>query len=160
MTDQHPPETLHLEIDIDGPPERAFQVFTQHFDRIKPRHHNLLAVDIAESVLEPWVDGRLYDRGIDGTLCQWGRVLAVEAPHRLVFTWEVSPQWQLEPDLLRCSEVEITFAPSDGDRTHVELTHRHLDRHGPGWESERESLAGEDGWTHYLARYGQLLTAG
>jgi hypothetical protein len=50
---------LRLEIDIDAPPERAFQVLTQRFDQVKPRHHNLLPVDIAESVLEPWAGGRL-----------------------------------------------------------------------------------------------------
>jgi uncharacterized protein YndB with AHSA1/START domain len=160
MTDQHTVDALHLQIEIDAPPERAFQVLTQRFDQIKPRHHNLLSVDIAETVLEPWPGGRIYDRGVDGSLCRWGRVLTVDAPNRLVFTWDVSPQWQLEPDPARCSEVEITFTAIDGDRTLVDLAHRHLDRHGPGWESKRESLIGDDGWPVYLARYRELFATG
>src|SRR5436190_12151559 len=53
-----------------APVERAFQVFTEDFDRIKPRDHNLLEVDIAESVFEPRAGGRVYDRGVDGSECQ------------------------------------------------------------------------------------------
>jgi uncharacterized protein YndB with AHSA1/START domain len=153
-------DTVHLEIEIDVPPERAFQVFTQRFDRIKVRHHNLMTVDIAETVVEPWEGGRLYDRGADGQLCQWGRVLAVDAPHRLVFSWDISPRWQLEPDPARCSEVEVTFAALDGGRTRVQLEHRHLDRHGEGWEGERDAVAGDDGWPIYLAQYRDLVAGG
>ena len=74
--------------------ERAFDAFTTKFDRIKPREHNMLATDIAESVFEPRVGGRVYDRGVDGSECQWARVLAYEPPDRIVFTWEISPSWQ------------------------------------------------------------------
>jgi len=153
-------DAVHLEIEIDVAPERAFQVFTQRFDQIKVRRHNLMPVDIAETVVEPWKGGRLYDRGADGQLCQWGRVLAVEAPHRLVFSWDISPRWQLEPDPARCSEVEVTFAAIDGGRTRVRLEHRHLDRHGEGWEGERDAVAGDDGWPIYLAQYRDLVAGG
>lgn len=153
--------TLRFEIEIDATPDRAFQVLTQRFDRVKPRHHNLLDVDIAETVLEPWPGGRLYDRGVDGALCHWGRVLAVDPPRRLVFTWDISPRWSVETDPTRCSEVEVAFVALDGGRrTRVELEHRHLDRHGEGWEAERAAVAGDDGWPIYLARYCELVTLG
>ncbi len=77
------------EIIVDAPIERAFRVFTERFDHIKPREHNMLAVSIAQSVFEPKVGGRIYDRGIDGSECQWGRVLAYEPPTRLVFSWDI-----------------------------------------------------------------------
>jgi hypothetical protein len=53
----------------------AFEVFTEQFDRIKPREHNLLSVEIAETVFERRVGGHIYDRGIDGSECRWARVL-------------------------------------------------------------------------------------
>jgi uncharacterized protein YndB with AHSA1/START domain len=149
--------TVRLTIDIDVPVERAYQVFTQRFDLIKPREHKLFEVDIAESVLEPWVGGRLYDRGRDGRLCQWGRVLAVDPPHRIAFSWDISPSWQLEDDPDRASEVELRFTPVTPQRTRVDLEHRHLDRHGPGWEAERDSVAGYGGWPLYLRRYRDVL---
>jgi hypothetical protein len=39
----------------------------------------------------------------------------------------------------------------------VELEHRHLDRHGEGWEAEREAVRGQGGWPLYLDRFASLL---
>ena len=45
-------DTVSLEIVVEVPQERAFRVFTQRFDQIKPREHNMLGVDIEQSVME------------------------------------------------------------------------------------------------------------
>jgi uncharacterized protein YndB with AHSA1/START domain len=152
MTTQAPDTTVRTGIVVDAPVERAFRVFTERFDRIKPREHNMLGVDIAESVFEPRAGGRVYDRGVDGTECQWGRVLAYEPPDRILFSWDINPQWRVESDLARTSEVEVRFV-AEGDRTRVELEHRHLDRHGDGWEGMREGVAMDQGWPLYLERF-------
>ncbi|CAI9416104.1 SRPBCC family protein [Nocardioides sp. T2.26MG-1] len=142
---------------VKGTPEQAFAVFTQQFDAIKPREHNLLGAPIVETVLEPRVGGRIVDRAEDGTECAWARVLAFDPPDRLVFSWDIGPTWQLEPDPANASEVEIRFVADGPDRTRVELEHRHLDRHGDGWESVRDGVADEQGWTLYLERYAGLV---
>lgn len=144
--------SVHSEIMIEAPIERAFKVFTERFDQIKPREHNMLGVDIAESVFEPKVGGRVYDRGADGGECQWGRVLAYEPPHRIVFTWDISPRWQIETDPTRSSEVEIRFVAEGDRRTRVELEHRHIERHGDGWQGLAEGVRGDQGWPLYLRR--------
>lgn len=144
--------SVHSEIMIEAPIERAFKVFTERFDQIKPREHNMLGVDIAESVFEPKVGGRVYDRGADGGECQWGRVLAYEPPHRIVFTWDISPRWQIETDPTRSSEVEIRFVAEGDRRTRVELEHRHIERHGEGWQGLAEGVRGDQGWPLYLRR--------
>jgi uncharacterized protein YndB with AHSA1/START domain len=159
MTAQTEQTAIRTEIVVDAPVERAFRVFTEQFDRIKPREHNMLAVDVAESVFEPRAGGRVYDRGVDGSECQWARVLAYEPPNRIAFTWDISPQWQLEADAARTSEVEIHFIPEGDERTRVELEHRHLDRHGDGWEGMREGVAGDQGWPLYLRRYADVVAA-
>src|SRR5919199_2761072 len=127
MTSQAQQASVRTQVVVAAPLERAFQVFTQEFDRIKPREHNMLGVDIAETVFEARAGGRIYDRGVDGSECQWARVLAFEPPERVVFTWDISPQWQIETDLSRASEVEVRFVAEDAERTRVELEHRHLD---------------------------------
>jgi uncharacterized protein YndB with AHSA1/START domain len=152
--------TSRSAIVVDAPIERAFRVFTQEFDRVKPREHNILGVDIAETVFEPRVGGRLYDRGVDGSESHWGRVLAFEPPNRVVFSWDINPQWQLESDLERTSEVEVRFIAESPDRTRVELEHRNLDRHGDGWEGVREGVGGEGGWPLYLRRFADLIAEG
>jgi uncharacterized protein YndB with AHSA1/START domain len=157
MTTQAQDTSVRTQVTVDVPIDRAFAVFTDDFDSIKPREHNLLAVEIAETVFEPREGGRIYDRGVDGSECQWARVLAYEPPHRVVFSWDISPQWQIESDHDKTSEVEVRFISETTDRTRVELEHRNLDRHGAGWESEHDGVGGEGGWPLYLQRFAELL---
>lgn len=157
MITQTQATSVQTQIVVEAPIERAFRVFTEEFDRIKPREHNMLGVDIAETVFEPRAGGHVYDRGVDGSECRWARVLAYEPPHRVVISWDISPQWQIETDLERTSEVEIRFISETPERTRVELEHRNLDRHGEGWEGECDSVGSEGGWPLYLQRFGELL---
>jgi uncharacterized protein YndB with AHSA1/START domain len=146
---------------VQAPIEQAFTAFTQRFGDFKPPEHNLLGVPIAETVFDPEVGGHITDRGADGSECRWATVLAYEPPGRVVFSWDISPQWQLENDPDSRSEVEVRFIAETPERTRVELEHRHLDRHGPGWEAVRDGVAHDDGWPLYLDRYSALFaTAG
>ena len=144
-------------ITVDAPIERAFAVFTERFGDFKPPEHNMLGVPIAETVFEHHVGGHIYDRGTDGTECRWARVLAFEPPDRVVVSWDISPYWQIETDPEHTSEVEIRFVAESPDRTRLELEHRNIERHGPGWEGVRDGVADDAGWTLYLDRYAQLL---
>jgi len=157
MSTQAAETSIRTSVMVEVPIDRAFRVFTEDFDRIKPRDHNMLEVDIAESVFEPRAGGRVYDRGVDGTECQWARVLAYEPPDRIVFSWDINPQWQIETDLERTSEVEVRFTADGPERTRVELEHRHLDRHGDGWDGMRAGVEGDQGWPLYLQRYAELV---
>jgi uncharacterized protein YndB with AHSA1/START domain len=150
---------VRQQIVVQAPIEWAFSVFTERFGDFKPPEHNLLGVAIAETVFEPKVGGHIYDRGIDGSECRWARILAYEPPGRIVFSWDISPRWQIETDPDNTSEVEVRFVAESPQRTLVELEHRNIDRHGPGWPSITESVAGEEGWPLYLDRFAALLTA-
>jgi uncharacterized protein YndB with AHSA1/START domain len=156
MTTQAHEASVRTQIVVDVPIERAFSIFTEKFDSIKPREHNMLAVEIAETVFEPREGGRIYDRGVDGTECQWARVLAFEPPSRVVFSWDITPHWQIESDPDKTSEVEVRFISETPERTRVELEHRNLDRHGEGWEGMREGVRSGDGWPLYLQRFAEL----
>lgn len=149
--------TVRQQITVDVAQDHAFAVFTNRFDGIKPREYNLLPVDIAETVFEPRVGGYVYDRGIDGSVCRWARVLEFDPPHRFLISWDITAQWQLETDLGRTSEVEVRFVPIGDAQTRVELEHRHLDRHGEGWRDYRSGLAG--GWPAFLENFHVLITA-
>jgi len=151
------PVTVRHEVVVNAPLERAFRVFTEKFGDFKPREHNLLSVPIAETVFEPHVGGHIYDRGVDGSLCKWARVLAFEPPNRVVFSWDIGPTWQIETDPIRTSEVEVRFTAESDDRTRVELEHRHIERHGEGWQSVAAGVDGDAGWPLYLGRYAGLF---
>jgi uncharacterized protein YndB with AHSA1/START domain len=154
----HATETsITASVVVAAPIERAFSVFTDDFGRFKPREHNLLEVEIAETVFEPRVGGHLYDRGVDGSECRWARVLAYEPPERVLLSWDISPQWQLESDLAKTSEVEVRFVAEAPDRTRLELEHRNLERHGEGWEGMRDAVASPGGWPLYLQRFSDVV---
>ena len=151
--------SIRESLTVNAPRERAFSVFTEGLDSWFPREYNLLSVDIEERTFEPREGGRIYDRGTDGSECSWGKVLAYEPPARVVFAWAISPQWQIEEDDAKLSEVEVRFSEESPERTLVELEHRHLDRAGDGWEQLRESLTAEGGWAWCLQRFADQVAA-
>ena len=159
MSTQASNSAVRHSIVVDAPVERAFSVFTDDFGSFKPPDHNLLDAPIAETVFESHVGGHIYDRGVDGSECRWARVLAYEPPERVVFSWDINTQWQIEADLDRTSEIEVRFIAETPERTRVELEHRNIDRHGDGWEGVREGVGGEGGWPLYLDRFSQVLAA-
>jgi hypothetical protein len=77
----------------------------------------------------------------------------------VVFSWDISPRWQIETDPGNTSEVEVRFFADGPDRTRVELEHRHLDRHGEGWDGLRAGVDSGDGWPLYLRRFAEVATA-
>jgi uncharacterized protein YndB with AHSA1/START domain len=158
MSPQTAPTSVKHSIVVEAPIATAFKVFTEDFNSIKPREHNLLAVPIAETVFERRVGGNIYDRGIDGSECRWARVLAYEPPNRLLLSWDISPRWQVETDLDKTSEWEVRFTAETETRTRVEIEHRKLERHGDGWESVRNGVGGEQGWPLYLQRFHGLFS--
>jgi uncharacterized protein YndB with AHSA1/START domain len=157
MSTQAQDTSVRATVVVEAPIERAFRVFTEDFGSFKPPEHNMLGVEIAETVFEPRAGGHLYDRGVDGSECRWARVLAYEPPNRVVISWDISPQWQIETNLEKTSEVEVRFISEAPERTRVELEHRNLDRHGEGWEGERDGVASPGGWPLYLERFAALL---
>jgi len=151
---------VRRQIVVDASIGEAFTAFVERFGDFKPPEHNLLAADITETKFEPKVGGHIYDRAADGTECRWARVLAYEPPDRVVFSWDISPQWQLEADEGNTSEVEVRFVEESPRRTRLELEHRHLDRHGPGWDSLRDGVDSDGGWPLYLVRYSEMVEGG
>lgn len=143
--------TVRHEVVVDAPVDRVFAAFAR-LDAVKPREHNLLEVLIEETVLEPWVGGDVYDRGVDGSTCRWARVLVHEPPRRLVLAWLIGTDWSVGDDPGRASEVDVTFSAVDPGRTAVLLVHRHLERHGAGWEGLGHGLDAEGGWPLWLER--------
>jgi uncharacterized protein YndB with AHSA1/START domain len=147
--------SVRADVVVDVPVERAFEAFTREMESWWDPDHHLIEVDLAEMVVEPRAGGHIYDRGVDGSECHWARVLAYEPPTRFVFSWDITTRWTLEADPAKASEVEVRFEADGPRRTRVELEHRNLDRHGPGWEGMRDAVGSPDGWPAGLARYGE-----
>jgi uncharacterized protein YndB with AHSA1/START domain len=157
MTMQATDTSVRTSITVEAPIERAFSLFTEGIGTWWPPEHHLLEAEIAEMVFEPHVGGHVIDRGADGSECRWARVLAYDPPTRVVFSWDINPQWQIEGDPERTSEVEVRFSADGPDRTYVELEHRNIDRHGEGWEGMRDAVGSPNGWN--LQRFADAARA-
>jgi uncharacterized protein YndB with AHSA1/START domain len=142
-------------------PDRAFALFTDGYHTWWPGHH-IGTADLAEAVLEPRTGGRYYERGVDGSECEWGRVLACDPPHRIVVSWQITANgddWVLDPHPAHASEFEVTFVPQPDGQTRVELEHRHIERHGAGAAGIRQGVSGPGGWAGILEGYAKVAAA-
>ena len=157
MTTQVSDTSVQTSITVEAPIERAFSVFTESIGTWWNKDHHILQGELAEMVFEPRVGGNIYDRAVDGSESRWARVLAYEPPHRLVFSWDINPSWQIETDHGKASEVVVRFTALGDDRTLVELEHRDLDRHGEGWEGVRDAVGSPGGWS--LERFAEVAAA-
>jgi len=157
MSTQAADTAVRTSMVVETSVQRAFDVFTRQMPSWWHPDHHILEGELAEMVFEARVGGHIYDRGVDGSECRWARVLAYEPPSRVVFSWDIDLEWKIETDPDRTSEVEVRFTPEGPDRTRVELEHRHLDRHGDGWERMRDAVGSPEGWGVGLQRFAAAV---
>jgi uncharacterized protein YndB with AHSA1/START domain len=152
--------TVRRSVTVNVPADRAFTVFTRSMGSWWPMaSHHIGAVDPAEIRMEEETGGRWYEVGVDGSECDWGRVLAWDPPRRVVLSWQINGEWAYDPDPSHGSEVEVIFSAEEPDRTRVELEHRGFERHGATGAGLRESIAAEGGWGTLLIRYAHQTAA-
>jgi len=153
MTDQPADSAVRRSITVDAPVERAFAVFTDGLGTWWPHDYSVGGQPMQTAVIEPRQGGRWLERAADGTECPWGRVLAWEPPHRVMLSWQITPEWQPEPDPEKASEIEVRFVAESPQTTRVEREHRGFERHGTGGDSMRESVGG--GWGGLLELFAK-----
>jgi uncharacterized protein YndB with AHSA1/START domain len=104
-------------------------------------------------IVEPREGGRWYERGEDGSECQWGHVIEWDPPRRLLLAWQIGADWRFDPALV--TELEIRFTPEGPNATRIDLEHRNLDRFGEKAAETRASLDSAGGWTGLLKAFAE-----
>ena len=154
-------EPVRYAVTVPLPADRAFALFTEGYNSWWPGHH-IGTAEMAEAVLEPRTGGRYYERGVDGTECEWGKVLACDPPRRIVVAWQITANgdtWAYDPDLSHASEFEVNFREQPDGQTRVELEHRNIGRHGPGAAGIHQGVSGPGGWPGILDDYAKVAAA-
>lgn len=141
---------LRFEVAVKTAPARTFDLFTRDFGVWWPKGKTIGAKPHVAVVLEPHPGGRWYERDEDGTECDWGKVLEWDPPGRLLLGWQLNAAFKHDPDLV--TEVELTFAPTEGGGTLVTLEHRDLHRFGDAAERMASQLKG--GWPTFVQAFG------
>jgi uncharacterized protein YndB with AHSA1/START domain len=154
---ESPKTSVETSIVVEAPIDRAFAVFTEDIGSWWPPEHHIIESELANMVFEPRQGGHIYDRGTDGSVCCWARVLVYEPPERVVFSWDISMTWKIENNPARTSEVEVRFISETPERTRVILEHRNIDHHGEGWEQMRDAVGSPEGWIIGLTRFATRL---
>jgi uncharacterized protein YndB with AHSA1/START domain len=148
---------VRISLTVPIPADQAFKLFTEGFNSWWIGHH-IGAADLAEAVIEPREGGRWYERGVDGSECDWGKVLEFQPPGRIVLTWQLNAQFAYDPDTDHASEVEVLFTEANG-QTRVDFEHRHIERLGAGADELAKSVGGEGGWPAILDLYVKAAVA-
>jgi uncharacterized protein YndB with AHSA1/START domain len=142
-------------ITVAASQERAFTTFTQGINRWWPRSHKIGPAELAEAVIEGREGGRWYERDVDGSECDWGKVLVWDPPARLVLAWQISGEWAYDADLM--TELEVRFVSEAPDRTRVELEHRGLDAYGERAAEMRKTFDGPNAWRGILEAFAETV---
>lgn len=152
------PDSVRKVLSVQAPPDVAWRVFTERMGAWWPLdNYKIGKAKAVDAVIEPREGGRWYERGDDGSSCDWGRVLAWEPPNRLVLSWDISADWQPDPNLK--TEIEIKFVPEGKDGTRVELEHRHLDRYGARRDEMRQIFDTSGDWGRLLQMFAKVAAA-
>jgi uncharacterized protein YndB with AHSA1/START domain len=148
------PETsIRKSVVVNAPIAHAFKIFTERFDSWWPRTHHIGKVEPYTAILERREGGRWFERGTDGSECDWGRVLVYSPPTCVALSWHLDSTYAYDPDPAKASRVEVTFHDEGNGKTRVELVHSQLDRHGADWEKIRESVGSMGGWVGIMEKY-------
>jgi len=150
MSTQIRPAPVRKSVFVDAPQAVAFDVFTSGIGQWWPKSHHIGKCDLDRPVIESKAGGRWYERDVDGSECEIGKVLVWDPPSRLMLAWQLTPDWKFDPNLV--TEVEVTFT-AEGNGTRVDLEHRHLERMGDKADAMRESVSGPGGWPALLQLY-------
>jgi len=139
---------------VNAPQANAFDAFARRFDAWWPREHHIGKSAMKEAVIEPRAGGRWYEKGEDGSECEWGRVLLWEPPNRLVLSWTINGKFQVDESVE--SEVEVRFRAEGESKTRVELEHRIA---AADAQALREAVDSPGGWGSLLEIYANKAAA-
>jgi uncharacterized protein YndB with AHSA1/START domain len=160
MTMQTTDLTVRKSITVQASQEHAFKVWTERFNDWWPDSHHIGEAEMEKAVFEWREDGRVYELGVDGSECDWGRVLVYEPPSRIVVTWQIDAAFKYEQDPDKASEYEVRFIAQDENTTLVEFEHRNLERHGADQAKKLyETFNMPGGWTGLLERFAAAASA-
>jgi uncharacterized protein YndB with AHSA1/START domain len=153
------PAPIRKSLRVRAGRQKAFDTFVGAMGSWWLKTHSLVESGQKDVIIEPRAGGRWYEIGNDGSEKQWGRVLAWEAPDRVLLAWQLNAEWTYDPDFE--TTVEVRFTPDGDDHTIVDFEHRDLDRFGANAEAVRGDYdTGMDGgWQQLLENYRTMAEA-
>ncbi len=152
MPESNDANSVRKVVSVQAPQAVAWRVFTEKMGAWWPlAYYKIGKANAVDAVIEPRIGGRWYERGEDGSTCQWGSVLVWDPVSLLVLSWDIGADWQYDPALK--TEIEVRFSADGSNRTRVELEHRHLDRYGARRDEMHRIFDTEGDWGRLLQAF-------
>ncbi len=139
--------------------QTAFTLFTDGFGMWWPPSHHVAPGDLDTVIIEPRANGRWYEKLLGGGEANWGTVIAIEPPSRLLLGWQLNHEWQYDRKVERASTIEITFSSVAAELTQIDFEHRDLANHGREAQAIHDAVNAPEGWTFLLSHYTEFLGA-
>jgi hypothetical protein len=143
-------EPIVVEFEVKASPEHAFDVWTSKTAIWWPRSHTVSGDPDLSVVFEPFVGGRIYERGSDGMEHEWGEVVVWDPPTRVGYLWH------LFLDRSEATEITVTFIPLDETTSHVRLVQTGFERLGAEVGTERRRRTNH-AWLELTGHYQGAL---
>ena len=144
------PEPVVREISVSWKPQEAYRRWVSEFSSWWPsKSHSIGGPRIRRLVFEEKVGGRIYEEHIDGRQFLWGKVLALDPPRRIRFTFHPS-----RPEST-AQTIELLFH-AEGSGTRLELIATGWENWGKGAERARRGY--RLGWGLVLNTWAGRLT--
>lgn len=137
--------------------EQAFNFFVTNLNAWWPAEYTWSGDALQEIAIELRINGHCYEEGPYGFRCDWGRVIKVEPPHSIRFTWQISPERVPEPNPEKASEIEVTFTKKSNSSSEINFEHRFLERHGNMAGEYYNAMRSPQGWPYILGCYLKAL---
>jgi uncharacterized protein YndB with AHSA1/START domain len=148
------PNSVRKVVKVRAPQQVAWDVFTGQMGTWWPLAvYKIGKANAVDAIIERRVDGRWYERGDDGSTCDWGRVLVWEPSSRLVLSWGIDADFHYNPELQ--TEIEVRFIAEKDGSTRIEFEHRYLDRYGDRRDEMRTIYDKTGDWWQLLASFAQ-----
>ncbi len=131
---------------VDAAPGGAHRCFAEHMGEWWPAEHTVSRSETKLTVrVDPRLGGLVREVGVEGTELVIGTITEWNPPVGLAISWQITSDWQSEPDISKASEYRVGFT-ADGSRTVVTVHHDGFERHGPGGAGVRAAVDSPGGW--------------
>lgn len=141
-------DPIVLEFEVSAPIDHAFATWTERCALWWPRSHSMSQAEGFDVVFEPFVGGRVYERGPDGEEHDWGKIIEWDPPRRLEYWWHIFL------DREKATMVSVTFT-SGLSGTMVRLENSGFEVFGDGAGERMERVGGA--WTGIIEQYRDAI---
>lgn len=151
-------DEVKVTVEINAAVDKAFSTFVDDFGEWWPSAYTW-GQDVLKTIqIEPIAHGRCFEKGPFGFHIDWGRVVSVDRPMFIAFTWQISMKREPVPDPEKAGIVEVAFQTIDPVKTVVSLTHKHFSKYSNDFDKYLDAMNSPQGWPWIIEQFKTYMS--